>query len=199
MLDLFRMEVETQAAILNDNLLGLENNPNGVSELEYLMRAAHSIKGAARIVQLDAAVQIAHVMEDCFVAAQEGAIAIDSSNQIDLLFQGVDMIQRISRLTETEAENWLVSHQVEIQNLQDAIAAILTGTEELEISQQEGLGGLGGQGEQPGMGSNISPLPPQSPAPITLYRDASMLDLFRQEIKYRFSVNKKSSKCPDRN
>ena len=32
------------------------------------MRAAHSLKGAARIVGLDAAVRVAHAMEDCFVA-----------------------------------------------------------------------------------------------------------------------------------
>jgi len=70
MMDLFRMEAETQVAILNENILALENNPNSPAELESLMRAAHSLKGAARIVGLDAAVRIAHVMEDCFVAAQ---------------------------------------------------------------------------------------------------------------------------------
>ena len=37
------------------------------------MRAAHSLKGAARIVGLDAGVGVAHAMEDCFVAAQTGS------------------------------------------------------------------------------------------------------------------------------
>ena len=37
------------------------------------MRAAHSIKGAARVVGVDPAVSVAHVMEDCFVAAQKGS------------------------------------------------------------------------------------------------------------------------------
>ena len=32
------------------------------------MRAAHSIKGAAAIVGLDVVVQLAHAMEDAFVA-----------------------------------------------------------------------------------------------------------------------------------
>ena len=67
MMDLFRMEADTQVAILNENILVLENNPNSPAELESLMRAAHSLKGAARIVGLDAAVRVAHVMEDCFV------------------------------------------------------------------------------------------------------------------------------------
>ena len=36
------------------------------------MRAAHSLKGAARIVGLTVGVRVAHAMEDCFVAAQQG-------------------------------------------------------------------------------------------------------------------------------
>ena len=44
---------------------------NRAWNLEALMRAAHSVKGAARIVGLEEAVQVAHVMEDCFVAAQD--------------------------------------------------------------------------------------------------------------------------------
>ena len=41
------------------------------------MRAAHSLKGAARIVDIDAGVALAHAMEDFLVAAQEGRIALD--------------------------------------------------------------------------------------------------------------------------
>lgn len=187
MLDLFRMEVETQAAILNNNLLALETNSNGFGELESLMRAAHSIKGAARIVQLDAAVQIAHVMEDCFVAAQQGAIALDNPDQIDLLLQGVDMLQRISQLSETEAETWLAANQSKIETLVAAIAAILTPTEDLpeqEINEPEPEEGQEGQGE-----INISSLSsPSPPSPINLYRDASMLDLFRQEVETNSAI-----------
>ena len=51
MLDLFRTEVENQVTILNDGLLSLEKDPAAIKVLETLMRAAHSLKGAARIVQ----------------------------------------------------------------------------------------------------------------------------------------------------
>jgi len=91
MLDLFRMELETQVAILNNNLLALETQPDASEALAALMRAAHSIKGAARIVQIEPVVKIAHVMEDCFVAAQQGSIVL-SSNQIDTLLRGVDLL-----------------------------------------------------------------------------------------------------------
>ena len=53
MLDLFRLEVETQVALLNDGLLALERDPHDTAALASLMRAAHSIKGAARVVQIE--------------------------------------------------------------------------------------------------------------------------------------------------
>jgi two-component system sensor histidine kinase and response regulator WspE len=176
MLDLFRMEVETQAAILSENLLALESNPNAVTELESLMRAAHSIKGAARIVQLESVVNIAHVMEDCFVAAQQGAITINSANKIDVLLRGTDMLLRLSQLTESEIEHWLKEQQVEIETLITAISAILQ-PQILENSPQKLEGTID---SFPISTENFSSdLSPQS---IGLW-DISMLELFRQEVE----------------
>ena len=76
MLELFQSEAENQAAIITAGLLGLEKNPEALEQLEALMRAAHSLKGAARIVGQEAAVSIAHALEDCFVAAQRGRIQL---------------------------------------------------------------------------------------------------------------------------
>ena len=53
MLDLFRSEVETHTATLHDGLLALKSNPAALDNLEPLMRAVHSIKGGARIVELE--------------------------------------------------------------------------------------------------------------------------------------------------
>ena len=69
MLDLFRMEAETQAQVMTAGLLALERDSAAAEHLELCMRAAHSLKGAARIVGLDVGVSVAHAMEDCFVAA----------------------------------------------------------------------------------------------------------------------------------
>ena len=74
MLDLFRQEVEQHSARSSDGLLAVEQGRATAENLESLMRAAHSIKGAARIVQLDPVVTVAHAMEDCFLAAQEGRL-----------------------------------------------------------------------------------------------------------------------------
>ena len=61
MFDLFREEAETHCASLEAGLLKLEADPgDGGVAIEPLMRAAHSVKGAARIIGLDIAVGLAH-------------------------------------------------------------------------------------------------------------------------------------------
>ena len=96
MLELFRLEVENQAGTLSDGLLVLEQNAADAQQLEALMRAAHSIKGAARMVDIEAGVKLAHAMEDCFVAAQKGDIVLQGA-QVDLLLKGVDQLVAISK------------------------------------------------------------------------------------------------------
>jgi hypothetical protein len=54
MYELFRAEVDTHCAALSDGLLKLESAPDDIGIIVPLMRAAHSIKGAARIVGIDA-------------------------------------------------------------------------------------------------------------------------------------------------
>ncbi|RZT36291.1 hybrid sensor histidine kinase/response regulator [Cupriavidus agavae] len=94
MLELFAMEADAQAEVLNGGLLALERDPTAATHLEACMRAAHSLKGAARIVGLDGGVRVAHVMEDCLVAAQRGDLRL-APPHIDALLQGTDLLQRI--------------------------------------------------------------------------------------------------------
>lgn len=123
-MDLFRLEAKAQVAILNHELLAIENNPQSSQILETMMRAAHSIKGAARIVNLDGVVELTHVMEDCFVATQAKTITLTPDN-VDVLLQGVDLLQSISQLNDTELPDWLEKHQVDFINIRDDVAAIL--------------------------------------------------------------------------
>jgi len=100
--ELFLAECETQCRILSDALVALEIRPGEPALLESLMRAAHSLKGAARIIDLDPAVRVAHAMEDAFVSAQKGEVALGSS-AIDRLLRGVDLLGRLAA-TEAPAE-----------------------------------------------------------------------------------------------
>ena len=95
LLELFSLEAETQTQVLNAGLLALERNPTQADQLEACMRAAHSLKGAARIVGVDAGVSVSHVMEDCLVSAQEGRLYL-LPEHIDALLQGTDLLMRIA-------------------------------------------------------------------------------------------------------
>jgi two-component system, chemotaxis family, sensor histidine kinase and response regulator WspE len=59
------------------------------------MRAAHSLKGAARIVGHEGVVTIAHELEECFVAAQEERIALGGGD-VDVLLHAVDVMAAIA-------------------------------------------------------------------------------------------------------
>src|SRR5689334_5041223 len=113
MFDLFRVEVENQAQVLTSGLLALERNPTDADHLEAVMRAAHSLKGAARIVGVEAGVNVAHVMEDCFVAAQGGRLKLHQA-RIDVLLCGVDLLSRISKTPEAEAAQWDGAKKTEV-------------------------------------------------------------------------------------
>ncbi|WP_095058680.1 hybrid sensor histidine kinase/response regulator [Pseudomonas sp. Irchel s3f7] len=95
LLELFSLEAEAQTQVLSTGLLALERDPTQADHLESCMRAAHSLKGAARIVGVDAGVSVAHVMEDCLVSAQEGRLLL-SPEHIDALLQGTDLLMRIA-------------------------------------------------------------------------------------------------------
>jgi two-component system sensor histidine kinase and response regulator WspE len=95
MMDLFRMEADGQTQILTDGLLAMERLKNDAGAVESMMRAAHSIKGAAAIVGLEAAVRLAHALEDVFVAAQHGRLQL-ASGDVDALLGAVDLMQKLS-------------------------------------------------------------------------------------------------------
>ena len=122
--DLFRQEAENQVAVLTNGLLLLERDPRDAAQLEALMRAAHSLKGAARIVGIDAAVRVAHSMEDCFVAAQEGKLTLGRV-QTDRLLQGVDLLTQLGQTPESDAATWQAQRAPEIARFVDSLAASL--------------------------------------------------------------------------
>lgn len=95
LLDLFREEAETNALALEAGLVALDLGRATKEILEPLMRAAHSLKGAARIVGLQEAVVLAHAMEDVFVAAQRGRLTLEPA-QVDRLLAGVDVFARLA-------------------------------------------------------------------------------------------------------
>ncbi len=118
--ELFKAEAETHGATLNEGLVRLESTPSDLSGIEPLMRAAHSLKGAARIIGVDLAVGLAHAMEDCLVAIQQGRETLVPA-RIDQLLQGTDVLARLGQISESELAAFTEREQAGV----DALVASL--------------------------------------------------------------------------
>ena len=126
MLELFRMEVDQHTAVLTDGLLRLEEGPAGAEQIEPLMRAAHSVKGAARLVGIADAVELAHLMEDVLVSAQKGERVLDAGI-VDVMLKGVDMVILVAELSEHPGQQLTAAQQTEYDGLLSALRAIMKG------------------------------------------------------------------------
>lgn len=122
--ELFRLEVEHQTAILISGLLALEKDPRALQSCDVLMRAAHSLKGAARIVNLQDAVRVAHALEDCFAAAQQGRLRL-GREATDHLLSAVDVLAHFAKAAQATTPNLEDEQSKEIQRVLNALTNLL--------------------------------------------------------------------------
>jgi two-component system sensor histidine kinase and response regulator WspE len=154
---LFRGELDTHAAALNKGLLALEQDPSALDTVKPLMRAAHSIKGAARVVQHALAVEVAHAMEDRLVAAQDGARPL-TPDDLQRLLEAVDVLERISPENEAERDARVAAARA------DATALVAT------LRQPPAAGSPALRTSPP---PPAAPPVPATPAPVTVPPAAS--------------------------
>ena len=107
MLELFRLEAESQTAVLSAGVLAIEELERSPETVESMMRAAHSLKGAARIVGLDPAVRVAHALEDVFVGAGKGTFRVKPEHA-DRILAGIDFLSAIAKSDDalSPASEW---------------------------------------------------------------------------------------------
>jgi two-component system sensor histidine kinase and response regulator WspE len=153
LMELFRAEAEGQTATLAQGLIDMERGDVSPALLESMMRAAHSIKGAARIVGIDAAAGVAHVLEDYFVAAQKQQIVVQPQH-VDVLLAGVDLLTRIAQLSDEESQSWLAQNESTVAAYVANFDSILSGENPTPVT-----GALAVEGSVPA---------PPPPAPATL-------------------------------
>ncbi len=154
MQELFRVEAANQTALLTSGLLALERAPASPAQLESLMRAAHSLKGAARIVNLLPAVHIAHAMEDCFVAAQQGRLRLGQA-QTDALLRGVDWLSAVAQHDENSIASWEVVHGANCEAWLQTLRTLLTTLDFLPPSSRP---------PSPASGTTLAPATESKPA-----------------------------------
>ena len=135
MYELFRVEAESQLNVLQQGLLDSESREKNGEILETMMRAAHSLKGAARMVGVEPVVQISHVMEDCLVTVQKGELQLTES-LVDALLFAVDMIGSIAKLEEADISAWQASNAELVTNTVNSIVNSSKNTS-IEVSQNE--------------------------------------------------------------
>ncbi|VAW88600.1 Signal transduction histidine kinase CheA [hydrothermal vent metagenome] len=161
MLEMFRDEVKSHGSIMADCLLVLDDDPGSDVVLEKLMRAAHSVKGAARLVGVDVIVRIAHIMEDAFVAAQNKKLTL-SDGTVDLLLSANDRILAIAALPETSIASWAGDNEATLKSLLAALNGVLNG-DETNIDESLAITPIGSvENSSPAVSSDDDNMPAQA-------------------------------------
>ncbi len=172
LLDMFRAEVEEQIAVLQDAIVALDAGGDKIQHLGACMRAAHSLKGAARIVGIEPGVRIAHAMEDAFEGARKGTLTLNA-HHIDRLLAAGDYLAHLGRIEIADLPAWLDGEA-------EAIAAL--------VGELEAIGSA----EPPPAPAEP---PPPPPAPVAeqlsapaIQVDAELLEMFRAEVEEQIAL-----------
>lgn len=106
LLQMFAVEAADHLQTLTQTLLKLERQPQGDERQELLnaaFRAAHSLKGSARAVELMDIEGIAHDMENILSAARSGKLEF-TPDIVDVLLNATDVIQNLVERREVSKE-----------------------------------------------------------------------------------------------
>lgn len=97
LMDTFQVELDEYLDILSKGIMALEDDPpeqDREAWLAEMFRVAHSLKGAARAVDLDDIKIVAHRLEDILHALRNGTLSL-TAEVGDLLFLVVDFLRAI--------------------------------------------------------------------------------------------------------
>lgn len=116
----FVEEAREHVNALNKGMIELEKCPGDMDLIHHIFRAAHTIKGSARMLKLMSISELAHKVEDVFGALREGKIEF-SSELSSVLYKGIDaiavLIEKTARGEDTQED------QGDLLKLLDAAAA----------------------------------------------------------------------------
>jgi len=91
-LDVFLEECKEHLVNLNERLLELEKNPQDLSSLNEIFRAAHTLKGMSSTMGFNDMAVLTHHMEDVLSFLKEGVIRVEGPI-VDILFDCLDRLQ----------------------------------------------------------------------------------------------------------
>ncbi len=102
----FLGELDEHVRSLNRDLLALERGLDGPARSEAfqaMLRALHSLKGAARSVDVGAIESACHLLEEVFAAGRDGRLVLDR-DLFSLLFASTDAVEEVGGRLREQAD-----------------------------------------------------------------------------------------------
>lgn len=98
MLELLRMQAQTQAQELSDCVRALARDPLAPEQLNACAAAARAFEGTAITVGLDAGAELARAMEESIAAVRRGEIELQQE-LIGMMLQAVQLLDSMAKLS----------------------------------------------------------------------------------------------------
>ncbi|HEY6881560.1 MAG TPA: chemotaxis protein CheA, partial [Polyangiales bacterium] len=135
----FGGEAEQCASVLSGAIVTLETELPTASRWEEMMRVAHSLKGAARVVGLSEVARLAHTLEDFFTVTRKTEQAL-SGDEVDTLLETVDLFDTAGRATASRDVRLMALAEDAAGELRNTLLATakLTGFRPAEPSAEAG-------------------------------------------------------------
>ncbi len=136
----FKAEASEYVAQLSHGLLGLEKNPGQSPLLQSLFRAAHTLKGNARLMGCPDMQRLAHRLEDILSEIRDGKRACDS-RLVTAMLKTVDgisvLVQALGALSQPPVDVEGLIRQLGQESPQSAGAPLTTASEIALLSPQQ--------------------------------------------------------------
>lgn len=121
--DLFKAESAEHLQKLDEGLLRLEKEPGNTALLAEVMREAHSLKGAARMLGLIDIETLSHRLEDMLNAAKKGETTL-TPEAIDSMYKTLDAVKKLVHEAITEESQELGVGSSELKKVEDEVEKI---------------------------------------------------------------------------
>ena len=182
MVELFREEVRTHGGAFFAGMMALRVDTANLKLIVPLMRAAHSIKGAARIVNVEPVVLIAGALHEVLAPAMQGTITF-AADTLQVIEQSMNCVTRVAQSAETEFDRWLPNQNAHVRNLLTDLKAIAAG-KPLTSREPENAGTPHRESHTEVLTAEyVSAGQPSPAAGVTT--EHSLLELFREEARHQ--------------
>jgi two-component system, chemotaxis family, sensor kinase CheA len=178
----FRLEADGHLQNMVAGLLSLEKTPVAEQSalVEVIFRAAHSLKGAARAVNLTHVEAVCRSLENVFSATKDRRLII-SSDLIDLLLQATDVLGRLVDMNDAEATVLKLPVATLIRQLADTLTSPAPGLPMPEPERK--VRPTPSDRTSANSGADTAPRPARARASATVRVSAEKLDVVMRQVE----------------